>query len=476
MNRAERRAAKKRADDKRAELRNNGSTPAQRHDKVCIGVPHRGVTDEFFDSVMSLVMNERDRVVAVVSVGGSLVAPARNAIVRHALQSDADWILQLDSDMSFDGALLDGLLAYSDPVERPIVGGLAFKVFRDGTTEPTMYRLVNEPKTHLQAVRDWQRGALVRVDATGGACLLVHRSVYEAMDAPWFGPAELAGEELGEDVSFCLSARLAGFEIHVASDVLVGHVKPFAFGLADWDRRRREDAAIPTFVVVPVREAGDPMPVSVLSDVISGVIQIPNSEVDDVRGDCPSHTLAKWNRGAEWARGEAMAEGFDRWNVLYLNDDVVLDADRVAVQLSNALRADPSYALAYPNYHGVAGSGLVTTTTDDPAGLTFSGWAFMTRGESALPFDERYVWFYGDNAYEKSLNAAGKKVVCVLDCHVEHLRPNEATLSDPALIRQAIKDEALFAAEYGIDPSTLYLASNPGLLEQAEAASSSSAR
>ena len=234
----------------------------------------------------------------------------------------------------------------------------------------------------------------------------------------------------------------------------------------DYERQVRE--AIPTYVVVPVRDAGDPVPITGLVQGVAGIITVPNSDVPaEKRGVTETNTVYKWNLGVEWARGEAAAEGFPKFNVLFLNDDVVLDVERVASQLSQALRSDPSYELAYPNVYDIEGTGVMATHSDEMAGQTFAGWCFMLRGESMEPFDDRYVWHYGDSAYEKRIRRRGKQVVTVLDCRVDHLRPNEATISSPELIRQAVADEALFVDEWNVDPTTLYWAKNPQLVESA---------
>lgn len=434
----------------------------QRPTSVSVGVPHRGVTDEFFDCWSNLLVSNQGLVAEVITVGGSLVAAARNTIVRRALAGAAEWVLQLDADMSFEPDLIVALLAHADATDRPIVGGLAFKVHRGGQVEPTMYRLQTEPATHLSVVSEWQDGALVEVDATGAACLLVHRSVYEKLDdgthSPWFDDADLAGERIGEDISFCLRARRAGFPVYVATAVEVGHVKSHAFGVGEWRRQRAELDAIPSYVVVPVRDADDPVPVA-SGGAVADVWAVANTPGE------PVNLMKKWNRGLEWARGEAAARSVSAFNVLILNDDVVIDAERVIPRLSAALRADPSYALAFPNVYDFPGTGVVVTSTNDPgSGQTFSGWALMVKGESALPFDDRYPWWYGDSAYEKELLRRGRKVVMALDCRIEHLHPNEATFSSPALLRQAVKDEALFAKEWDVDPATLFLARNPELV------------
>ena len=205
MNRAERRRL----------ARSKDSTAAQ--PRVCVATLHsRHIEASFSDDWTNLLLSNRDLIADVVTISGSLVAAARNGIVRHFLAGTCDWLFMVDDDMRFPPDVLPALLAHADPVERPIVGGLCFKVHRGGELEPVMGRLEFEPHTYLRVVRDWQRGALVQADVTGAACLLVHRSVFESLDEPWFAAGVLAGEELGEDTAFCLSARKAGFPVYVA--------------------------------------------------------------------------------------------------------------------------------------------------------------------------------------------------------------------------------------------------------------------
>lgn len=431
----------------------NGRVTARKPklERVCLGIPHRGVDDVFFDAYTNLLMHERDRIVAVASVSGSLTADARNRITRRFVDSDAEWMLQIDADMDFSPDVLRALLAHADAKDRPVVGALCFKVSAGGEVEPAMARGFAEPFPHLEVVRDWTDGALVQVDACGGACLLVHRSVIEALPEPWFGTGELAGVELGEDYAFCLSARQAGFPVFVASSVDIGHVKPRVYGLDDWRRQDAERRGIGTFVVIPVRNAGDPVPVAELSEHVAGIIAIPN--------DGPVNIPAKWNQGLAWAEQEARAEGRERWNVLFLNDDCAIDVADVVPKLSRALRQSAENAVAYPNVHFGDGRGVVETHSDTYAGQTLAGFCFMVRGEAAYAFDESMPWWYSDADLERRVRADGYKVVCVLDAVVDHKRPMESTRG--ALLDQARRDEATFARKWGLDPSTLWLASHP---------------
>ena len=174
-------------------------------------------------------------------VSSANITNARNDLVTRFLNDcDADWLWFLDADMVFEPDTLHQLLVNADPVKAPIVGGLCFGM--DGPSLfPTLYFLVRDPDTgEAGMVRPPQYDAdtLVQVNATGAACLLIHRSVLLAMRKavdekhpqfsaayPFFMEKELDGKPSGEDITFCLRAQILGFNIHVDTGVAIGHHK-----------------------------------------------------------------------------------------------------------------------------------------------------------------------------------------------------------------------------------------------------------
>jgi hypothetical protein len=149
----------------------------------------------------------------------------------------------VDSDMTFDPDVVERLLDYADPVKAPIVGGLCFGFDEQGDVQPTLYGLIGEAEDpeNLQVIRyhEWTPDAMYQVAGTGAACLLIHKSVLEAMrdfehprgkqgfnDAyPWFQETEHNGKPVGEDITFCWRAIQLGFPVYVNTAVQLGHVK-----------------------------------------------------------------------------------------------------------------------------------------------------------------------------------------------------------------------------------------------------------
>jgi hypothetical protein len=176
-------------------------------------------------------------------VSGPRIAKARNDIVRSFLKNGAEWLWMLDSDMTFAADCLDALFAVADANERPVVGGLCFGGGK-GMMFPTMYQIVDPGENDGVPVRhvlDWPDHAVVPVDATGAACLLIHRGILETMleknpdsPTPWFHESIYKGQEFGEDWTFCLKVRMMDLPIYVATDAKTGHVKTFEMDEEMW--------------------------------------------------------------------------------------------------------------------------------------------------------------------------------------------------------------------------------------------------
>jgi hypothetical protein len=185
---------------------------------------------------------------------------ARNQVVDHfaALPQQPEWLLMIDSDMTFEPDLIYKMLRVAHPERVPILGGLCFAGGRVHEPFPTIYRLLEERVDErsyysLDKVHDYPRDTLVQVGATGAACLLVHRQVFATMKnafgklsdgrpnrSPWFAEdvSGLKGEGWGEDTVFCLRANALGIPVHVDTRIKVGHVKEVIIDEVFFDNRR----------------------------------------------------------------------------------------------------------------------------------------------------------------------------------------------------------------------------------------------
>ncbi len=473
--------------------------------KVAVAYPHPAdLPSKFHTSILRLLMFDaygaelpdgrkvggRARVGAgghFSVLSGAQITKTRNRITRTFLELEhrPEWLLMIDADMTFDPDLVERLIQAAHPVERPIVGGLCFAYMRDNDRKfwPTLYAWI--PGTErLRRLTQYPSDTLIPVAATGAACLLVHRTVFEEIAKrwpppwPWFAETPFyekgddgetlweTGDAYSEDITFCLRAQAAGFPIYVHTGIRVGHVKEFvadeAAFIEESERLRQACVpALPTYVVVASKARTEMLATlrAQLEDQVDEIFVFDNGYDEPPPGAEPAHGWplhAMWNRGLDLAAEKA---GGGPHNVLIVNDDVEVP-NELCAQLEAALRSHDYHWAAYPNWRDLdlEPGEVVRTESSGLAGQTLSGWCFMLRGEAGLRFDEQFQWWYGDSDLERQIRAAGKHVVCAGGCHARHLDPLRSTLDDPERLAQAEADEKLFADKWGLDPAALWLA------------------
>ena len=155
----------------------------------------------------------------------SLVYDARNQLVKYAREKGGyDFVLWLDSDMTFEPDLLEKLL--EDIEGRQAVTGLCFG--RRPPFNPCIYKELDvetEGKLitpYRTIYDDYPRDSVFEVEACGFACVLMRMDMLEAMGiygVPFF---PVAG--LGEDLTFCWRARKLDIKFHCDSRLKIGHI------------------------------------------------------------------------------------------------------------------------------------------------------------------------------------------------------------------------------------------------------------
>lgn len=183
----------------------------------------------------------------IVTKSTAAIDLAREQTVEDALELDPEWLLFLDSDVIPPLDVFHRLRRH----DHPIVSGLYFV---DGEfVHPAMW-VLNEDEspssvdfdddgnmlygdTHSPSSVPIGENGLVTVDAVGLGCLLVHRSVIDDLERPWFKWTEGYEEHpwdlrhaggrpgISEDFYFCHKAQQAGYDIYVDTTVRCGHEK-----------------------------------------------------------------------------------------------------------------------------------------------------------------------------------------------------------------------------------------------------------
>lgn len=200
-------------------------------------------------SVIRLRDYEMIRTQQLVAVRGrrarsGAIAKARNEITTMYQRGKADYLLFIDDDMGFPVTLIQHMLNIASP-DRPIVGALCFAQRTEGFEEETNAEFFGHIPTlsvwdktdtgdivGFKTWADYPRNALIEVDSTGAACVMIHRSVIESMQERfgnnWWTQIThptRPGDVFGEDTSFFLRAHDLGFPLHVHTGIRTSHDK-----------------------------------------------------------------------------------------------------------------------------------------------------------------------------------------------------------------------------------------------------------
>lgn len=156
-------------------------------------------------------------------LSGALVYDARAALTEEALETGADRILWLDSDMFFSPDLMQRTAARID-AGAEMVCGLYFT--RSLPTRPCIYKSVDivDGAGHTQHYCDFPKHGMFTVAGCGFGAVMMTTDLLRDIIKTYPRPFDPMPGILGEDLAFCWRARQLGHEIWCDADINVGHV------------------------------------------------------------------------------------------------------------------------------------------------------------------------------------------------------------------------------------------------------------
>lgn len=161
-------------------------------------------------------------------LANSLVYDARNMLAAEALDTKADRILWLDSDMTFSSDIMERMAQRLDE-GIDFVSGLYF--MRKTPTRPCIYKSVKitDGKGHAIVYMDYPRDKMFEIGGCGFGAVMMTRKllkdVYDTYDRP-FDP--MPGV-LGEDLAFCWRAQQCGYKLWCDASIKFGHVGNYIY-------------------------------------------------------------------------------------------------------------------------------------------------------------------------------------------------------------------------------------------------------
>lgn len=169
-------------------------------------------------------------------LSNSLVYDARNALAQEAIDTGADRILFIDSDMYFNPDMMERMAQDLDD-GADMVSGICFT--RRFPTQPCVYKTVDifnggilTGKTEVYT--DYPRDKVFQIAGCGFGAVMMDTKVLKDITDAHGKPFNPIPGILGEDLSFCYRARDLGFKIFCDSRIKVGHVGTFIYTEYEW--------------------------------------------------------------------------------------------------------------------------------------------------------------------------------------------------------------------------------------------------
>jgi len=222
--------------------------PARRSPKVVVGYPVGGsVTLPFHASMLRLLSYEEqkgnDRLLSKIQhTSGLYVADNRTLLVQRFLQTDCDWLWQVDTDIEFPANILETLVEMAGHEKKILAASVPLGAYPSCAFRLTDVPGIWDPIFPLPLKP-------VQVDGIATAAVLIHREVFERVaelnGQSWFHhiylpespagtpPRDFKYRSQGEDLAFSVRAREAGFAIWCAHVPGLRHYKTRALSHDD---------------------------------------------------------------------------------------------------------------------------------------------------------------------------------------------------------------------------------------------------
>jgi hypothetical protein len=174
---------------------------------------------------------------------GNVLTMQRNDLVQRMR---GDWLLFIDDDMIWQPDQIVQLIKTRDELDLDVLGALCFR--RAAPHQPTMFMRESPTGGRFNYMEVWPDDQAVEVDGTGMAFVVIHKRVFERIVAyydnvpGWTMPSfETRLEQappnffrwnggFGEDLQFCIDAKLSGSRIFVDTSVEILHAAEIQVG------------------------------------------------------------------------------------------------------------------------------------------------------------------------------------------------------------------------------------------------------
>ena len=192
--------------------------------KTLIAIPCMAmIHTRFVKNLISMRLPPETKVMMTES---SLIYDARNTMALTALEGGYDYVMWLDSDMTFGPDILYQLL--EDAKQYDYVTGLIFS--RRLPTNPLIlskcnWQMTDDGAIHeTELMKDYPKDSLFEIAGSGSAACIVKTELYDKVTERFRQAPYQPLQQFGEDYSFCWKLSQIGVKMACDSRIKVGHI------------------------------------------------------------------------------------------------------------------------------------------------------------------------------------------------------------------------------------------------------------
>lgn len=190
-------------------------------------IDYYSVESDFAISVANLAHNRSEMIYGLHKISGPYVAESRNQIVRNFLNTDAEWLLLLDSDIIINEYVFDTLIETAKETSEKIITGWYYL----SPADPSKLDFMTSIGLNSVGFLDFApENDVVSIDFAGAGICLIHRDVFlkiknkEKQDN-WFVLEHKENNITTEDLYFFYKAKQHGFNLILNTNCFVKHIK-----------------------------------------------------------------------------------------------------------------------------------------------------------------------------------------------------------------------------------------------------------
>jgi predicted O-methyltransferase YrrM len=201
---------------------------------IAIGIPHAGNTfsGEFLDSTIFMLSGWHGQF-TFLRKKSALIFKARNQMFDHARNIEADYLLMIDSDIVFPSDAIKKLVA----MDKDVCTGVYYQ--KSYPHRPCVYRWTGKD-VDVHENYSTVPTEPFKVDSCGAGFLLISKKVLQEYKGRNPFNHILHGDDLiGEDTSFCMRMRDAGYEIWCDPTIRLGHIGDMVIQSEHWEAARK---------------------------------------------------------------------------------------------------------------------------------------------------------------------------------------------------------------------------------------------